>query len=744
LADILRGVSSTRLACACSLALLSNLAAASPQRPAQQRDADLQFLRDLAETRSYTLGQPTSIRPLPDGKTVLFLRAQPRKAELRLFAFDVATGHTRELASPEQILGSRPEQLSPEEKARRERMRITAQGFTSFDLSEDGATMLVTLSGRAFVLPASGGQIREIAPSDSKQGAVLDPKLSPDGKTVSYVRGGELWVAPASGGSAHQLTRGARGAITHAQAEFVAQEEMFRYTGYWWSPDSRCLLFEEADASKVETLFASDPVDPMASPRPMAYPRPGKANVDVKLKLISVKGGRSTPVEWDRSRYPYLVRVVWESGSPLTLVVSTRDQRDLSLAVVDEKTGATRELVHEHDDVFLNINNPYEWLRDGSGFLWGTERSGAWQLELRAVDGSSVRTLTELAFGFRDIKHVDLQNRRVIVTAAPEAVEQHLYAIPLAGGMPKALSEGRGFHSGYYSRDSGTYVLTATSLNSPPRNEVHRADGSVAGELPSVAETPPFVPRVQIAKVGRSTELWTALVRPRDFDPKRKYPVIVNVYGGPHTNLVSPSALAYMRDQWIADHGYIVARVDGRGTPRRGRNWERAIFGKFSEVPLEDQVIGLQALGESEGAHYLKRVGIMGHSFGGYMAALSVMRRPEVYKAAVASAPVVDWLDYDTTYTERYLGVPDTNTSVYEANGLLRYAFELSRPLLIIHGTADDNVHFNQALKLADALFRAGKTFELLTLAGQTHLLYEPDLTYRYWQRVFGFFSKNL
>jgi dipeptidyl-peptidase-4 len=274
---------------------------------------------------------------------------------------------------------------------------------------------------------------------------------------------------------------------------------------------------------------------------------------------------------------------------------------------------------------------------------------------------------------------------------------------------------------------------------------VHRADGSVAGALPSVAEPPALVPRVEIAKVGAAPGLWAALVRPRDFDPRRKYPVLLYVYGGPGAQLVQRRQEAYVDDQWLADHGFIVARIDGRGTPLRGRDWERAIARKFAEVPLEDQVLGLQALAQHDPALDLARVGVQGASFGGYMAALAVLRRPDVFKAAVARAPVSDWLEYDTCYTERYLGVPDlADPAIYRANGLIAYAAKLERPLLIVHGTADDNVHFVHALALADALLRAGRPFEMLPLARQTHHTNDPALDLRTYQRMFKFFRTHL
>ncbi len=702
------------------------------------REEDLAFLTELVATRKYTLGQPVKPTLLPDGSQVLFLRAEPTRPVQTLYAFDVAAGKERVLISADTILGGVEEKLSPEEKSRRERMRLTAQGVTTFSLSEDGTKVLAPLAGRVFVIQVANGAVTEVAGAAGK-GSPLDAKLAPDGARVSFVRGGELWVAPVGKGAAQKLTRGATETLVHAQAEFVAQEEMSRFTGYWWSPDSKLLAYEEYDASKVERLVPVDPVSPFEPGKPSFYPRPGKANVDARLGVVPAGGGKTVWVKWDAAKYPYLVRVTWTKGSPLTLDVMTRDQREQVLLAADPRTGATRELVRETDEVFLNATNEYHWLRDGSGFLWGTERRGAWQLELRSPDGKLVRPLTPPELGFRKAVYVD--EKSAIVVAGKEPLVSHLYEVPLAGGEPVALTSGEAGYGATFARDNRAHVRTVVAPGLPGRDEVIRADGSVAGELASVALRPKVMPRPEIRKLG---DFWTAVVKPRDFDPKKKYPVLVSVYGGPHTRVVHREALAYVMDQWMADHGYIVARVDGRGTPGQGRAWERVIFGKFAEVPLDDQVAGLKLLGQVEPAMDLGRVGIYGHSFGGYMGALSVLRRPDVFRAGVASAPVADWLDYDTFYTERYLGVPDKDTSVYDANGLLKYAKDLTRPLLILHGTADDNVFFVHSLKLEDALFHAGKSFDFVPLARQTHIIHDPKIQLAYWDRIFSFFRQNL
>lgn len=724
--------------------------------PATEDVADLRLLTQMVETRKYTLGRPVAPEPLPDGSQVLFLRASATSPVLSLYAFDVATGQTREVVTPAQLAGGANEELGAEERARRERMRVTLSGFTSYQISDDGSHVLLALGGRLYMVAIATGAAVAVAGPDAQGQPPFDARLSPDGTLVAFVRGGELFTVSTGGGPERQLTRGASGEVSHARAEFVAQEELDRYTGYWWSPDSTELVYEVADSAKVEKLYQGDPAVPMAPFAPVPYPRPGHANVEVRLAVIPVQGGAPVLLDWDRSRYPYLTDVTWAAGSPLTITVMTRDQRELVLLQASPRTGQTRPLLTERDDDWVNVTTheigfehaaggryrQYQWLRDGSGFLWATERAGAWQLELRAPDGALVRTLTPLGFGFRAIKQIDLAARTVVVAAAAEPVDQQLWRLSLDGGVATPLTPPDVVAIGNFARQSSAFVLQRTSAAAILDTEVYRADGSLAGLLPSVAESPAIEPKVEITKRG---DYWTAVVRPTHFEPGRKYPVIVYVYGGPHVTVVKRSKFAYIDAQFLADHGFIVIFVDNRGTPNRDRAWERAVYGKFAEVPLAGQVEGLRALAAHEPAIDLERVGVYGSSFGGYLAALAVLRRPDVYKAAVSVAPVTDWLEYDTCYTERYLGVPTgADDKRYSENGLIAYAAELSRPLLLVHGTADDNVHLVHTLRLGDALFRAGRYFELLTLAGQTHVPREPNLMLRYYQRLFEFFRRTL
>jgi dipeptidyl-peptidase-4 len=727
-----------------SLAALASagLAAGQSATPMKHTPLDTSYLRDHAETRGFMLGRPVAAKPTPDGKAVLFLRAQARVPKLRLYEFDVATGQTRELLTPEQVLKGVEEHLSPEEKARRERMRVSVGGFTSFQLSEDGTRILVSLSGKLYLVERAGDRVRELP---TGPGTLLDPKFGPDGKSVCYVRDHDVCVLDLTTQQERRVTTGGTAQRTHGLAEFVAQEEMGRFSGTWWSPDGRAIAYEEADATPVEVWYVADPARPGQAPQPSSYPRPGKANVDVRLGVVPVTGGATTWVQWDVHAYPYLATVRWDKHGPLLLLVQTRDQKEVVLLRADPETGTTTPLLTERDSAWVNLHQDVpRWLEDGSGFLWTSERDGGPQLELRDPKGDLVRVLVPPSAGYDGLVDVDAKGGHVVYQASTDPTQTHLFRVSLHGGPPEALTHEPGVHGAAFAKNHAVYVLTAALPDAMPRTTVHRADGTQVGEVHSVAEEPPFRPRAELLKVGDGPGFHAAVIRPRDFDAHKRYPVLVDVYGGPKHLKVTAAMHTRLLDQWLADQGFIVVSLDNRGTPGRGHDWERAIRDHFGSVPLDDQVLGLQALGRRFPEMDLERVGIEGWSFGGYLSALAVLRRPDVYKAAVAGAPVVDWLDYDTHYTERYLGLPDTEAEAYREGSLLTYAADLKRPLLLIHGTADDNVYFRHTLKLADALFRAGKEFELLPLSGLTHMVPDAVVTQRLWGRIARHFQEHL
>ncbi|MFQ5461832.1 MAG: DPP IV N-terminal domain-containing protein [Phycisphaerae bacterium] len=718
----------------------------SSHRP--QVIASDQFLKDYAATRRFSAGRPTSIRLTPDGQSVLFLRSEPRSFVQDLYEFDTQTGNERLLLTVDKILAGADELLSVEERARRERMRISARGIVSYRLSKDGAAILVPLSGKLFVIDRSTGHVQQLNRDFSYP---IDPKFSPDGKYISCVRDSELFITEIESGRETQLTFGATENVTHARAEFVAQEEMGRYTGYWWSPKSDLIVFQQTDTTGLETMYIADAMHPEREPQSWPYPRPGKKNAKVSLALMPITGGSPVWINWDHARYPYLASVKWnEEKAPLTLVVQNRTQTEEAILAVDLDTGSTSVLLVERDDAWINLDQSVpRWLPDGSAFLWTTERNGARQLELRRRDGSLVRALTPVAFrltGIASVYAADGMFKEIYLRGSDDPTQSHVYRLlpelPAAG--LKRITWEPGLHGVAFSKNHKTYVHSFTHPDGTFTQTVHRADGSEIGRLRSNAQPSPIVPNVELTTVGSDPTFHAAIIRPRNFDASRRYPVILSVYAGPHAQVVRANPMIYLRQQWFADHGFVVVSIDGRGTPARGRAWERVIKGNLIQVAMDDQVAGLKALGEQYPELDLKRLGVYGWSFGGYFSAMAVLMRPDVFRVAVAGAPVTDWLDYDTHYTERYMGLPEDNPEGYKAASALTYADELKRPLLLIHGTADDNVYFKHSLNLANALFRAGKAYGFLPLSDFTHMVAEPEVTVRLYSRMIDYFIEHL
>jgi dipeptidyl-peptidase-4 len=706
--------------------------------------AEPAFLEQYAATRRFSAGQPTAVKLVPDGSAVLFLRSPPRSFVQDLYEFNTQTGQERRLLTAEQILKGAEENLSVEERARRERMRMSARGIASYQLSKDGTKILVPLSGRLFVIERASGEVRELV---SDAGYPLDPRFSPDGRFVACVREKELYVMDIAAGSERKLTAGASATLSHGTAEFVAQEEMDRTEGYWWSPDGKMIAYQETSTEGMEVMHIADATHPDREPQAWAYPRPGQKNADVRLGLISFDGGETRWVMWDRERYPYLATVRWKDHAPLTILVQNRQQTEEVLLRVDIETGNTSQLLVEKDETWINLDQSMpKWFPDGSAFLWTTERNGAWQLELHSADGQLTRAITGPGFRYKGFVDLDAEGKTVHLSGSDDPTQTHLYRLSIDGSpaVPVRVTIEPGVHSATFSENHRVFIHSSSTMDGRRAQTVRNVDGRDLGMLRSAAEKPPFVPNIELTTVGTEPSFHAVLVRPRNFDSRRRYPVIVSVYGGPHAQTVVATPSGYLLQQWIADHGFIVVSVDGRGTPSRGRSWERVLKGNLIDVPLNDQVAGLKALGRRYRELDLDRVGIYGWSFGGYFSAIAVMRRPDVFDVAVAGAPVAEWLDYDTHYTERYLGLPDDNPSGYADSSVLTYAKNLEKPLLIIHGTADDNVYFSHSLKMSNALFRAGKPHDFLALSDFTHMVADPLVTTRLYQRIVDYFRDHL
>ncbi|MGE0546603.1 MAG: prolyl oligopeptidase family serine peptidase [Kofleriaceae bacterium] len=695
---------------------------------------DESLLADAAATFNFRLGLPTPLAITPDG-AVLFRRTPGRAFAADLYEL-TPSGEVKLLAAVDDLLGTGPEQLSDAEKARRERTRTATRGVVDIDVSDDGTIVMVPLGGKLFIIDRATGKRTSIDPA----GAAYDPHLSPDGKTVAFVRDGDLWIVTIGQPPKRWLAHGEHDEL--GVADFAAQEELGRTRGFWWAPDSKSIVFQRTNTRDVDTIYVADARHPDKPPVPFKYPRAGTNNATIELGIIGVTAAQPPaprPLRWD-ARYSYLVDVVWSHHGPLTALVIDREQENLAVITFDPNTGAARELITEHDDAWLNVNvGAPKWLDDGSGFLWMTEQPGAWVLELRDASGKLVRALTKPELGLRSLVGVDA--RGAIVEASANPVRQDVWRVPLDGSAPVRLSGGDGVSQTTSAKHDVVVIDTALSAGGRRFTAVS-SRGSY--ELPSMAERPKLVPTTRLETVelaGRTHHV--AITRPRAFDANTSYPVLLKVYAGPHNTMVVDSRDAYVMDQWYADAGFIVVRADGRGTPNRGRMWERAILKDLITVPLDDQVAALKAIGARHRELDLSRVGIFGWSFGGYVSTMAVLLRPDVFHAAVAGAPVTDWALYDTAYTERYMKTPQHNPEGYKATSALTHAAKLSRPLLVIHGITDDNVHFAHTLALIESLYIAAKRAEVITLSA-THMVPDPKLNLAREQVQVDFFRQHL
>lgn len=697
----------------------------------------------LARTRGYSLGLPQRAVPTADGRTVVFLRSGPADTRLRLYAFDVASRTERELLKP-----AGEETLSVAEKARRERARMTLSGITWFELAKDGRSLLA----------AQADKLMRVALPDGTAAPVpgagwIGPRLSPDGRFVAAVRDNDLHVIDLATGQDRRLTQGGSETLSHGVAEFIAAEELDREDGTWWSPDGRSLVEEEADTSGVEKHFITDPAQPEAAPVEFRYPRAGTANAVTRLFILPRDGGGKTEIVWDHAALPYIARVIWPEHGRLSLVLLNRAETVEQVLAVDPATGRTTKLLEETDPAWINLspqlvrNAPPQaalphWLADGSGFLWASERGGQWQLELRHADGTLDRAVTPANFPFLALDDVDEAAGRVVVTANTDPLGAGVFRLDLRGGAPQPLAAAPGLHAARFGEGHAVFADTIAGADGSAGTTLRDAEGRALAELRSEAATPPAIPKVEFTEAGK-LRFDALVVRPRDFSPGTKYPVILSVYAGPTVKVVARAPREYLEDQCLADHGFIVVSLDGRGTPGRGRAFERVTRFNLIDIPLQDQIDGLTALGARYPEMDMTRVGVTGWSFGGYFTQMATVRHPEVFRAGVAGAPVVDFADYDTAYTERYLGTPQEHPDAYRVSNMLTYAEQLSRPLLIMHGVTDDNVYFENTIKMTQALMRAGKPYNLLLLPG-THLLPDPVIRARVDEARERFFAEHL
>ncbi|MCY4423418.1 MAG: prolyl oligopeptidase family serine peptidase [Acidimicrobiaceae bacterium] len=681
------------------------------------------FPRRQARTRRFTLGEPRDIRVSDDGSRVAFLRSSgPVDPANSLWVLDVAAGSERLVADPGRLTGDHGDRDLPKaERARRERVRETGSGIVSYDADADLGTAVFSLGGRLWRADLTGGD-RRPEPLASRPGA-FDPRLSPGGSRVAYVAGPVLRV---TGDAAEDraVAEEPGETVSWGSAEFVAAEEMGRTRGHWWSPDGRRLLAARVDTAGVPRWWIPDPASPDAEPVEMRYPAAGAANAEVRLAVLDAggdDGGAGTgPVDvaWDEGGWEYLAGVRW-SADGLILTVQTRDQRTLGVLEADPDTGSCRLLRRVTDDAWVELVPGVPRLV-GSGLVTVEDRGSARRL---CVDGEA---LTPDDMQVRAVHHAD--DAGVVVTASADPAEVHVARVGWDGSV-SWLTDGPGVNGA--AAGGGTVVLAGRTLEHAGRRctVASRLRPGRDHCIASFAADPGLDLNVEIVELG-ARKLVSALVMPSAAASTGDgpLPVLLDPYGGPHAQRVQRAEALFHTSQWFADQGFAVLVVDGRGTPGRGPAFERAVRGDLAGLVLEDQIDALRAAAVIEPRLDLSRVAIRGWSFGGYLAALGVLRRPDVFSAAVAGAPVTDWRLYDTHYTERYLGHPAEEPANYERTDLTPLAPGLERPLMLIHGLADDNVVAAHTLRLSRALTEAGRPHTVLPLSGVTHMTPQEEV----------------
>ncbi|AXB48468.1 S9 family peptidase [Amycolatopsis albispora] len=663
---------------------------------------DVSFLRKQARTQRFTLGAPKEFRISPDGTRVLFLRAESGvDRRTSLWHLDLGTGTETKVVDAAVLLPGE-EDLPPEERARRERSRETSAGVVGYAV--DAAFRLATfsLSGKLHTVDLGSGEITTLVDT-----AVIDPRPNPGGTHVAYVRDRRLRVADLATGEDRVLVDEPGEHIAWGLAEFIAAEEMGRARGYWWSPGGDRLLVERSDSSAVPRWTIADPARPDTGGHTVAYPAAGSANVDVSLSVIGLDGSR---VDVERGDWEYLAAVHWSAGGPPLIAVQPRDQRRLEIRSVDTSDGSTYLLHAETDEHWVELvpGSP-AWTSDGRLVRVGVA-DDTYRL---FVDNHAV---TEPGLQVRSVLHAG--DEVLFSASAADPTQIHVYRTN--GGRVERLSLSDGVHIGAGS--AAVTVLSSWSLEHSGPEVTVLSDAQPVAKVVSSTVDPGLEPNPAWLTLGERG-LRAALLLPTGYRPEQgKLPVLLDPYGGPHAQRVLQSRNAFLNPQWLADQGFAVLIADGRGTPGRGPAWEKEISRDLAGVTLADQVDALLAAAADHPALDLGRVGIRGWSYGGYLSALAVLRRPDVFHAAVAGAPVTDWSLYDTHYTERYLGTPQQDAECYERNSLLADAGELRRALLLVHGLADDNVFVAHTLRLSSALLAAGRPHTFLPLAGATHM----------------------
>lgn len=706
---------------------------------------------------------PRAVRISPDSSRVTFIRGSDKdQFQLDLWEYSIKDKELRILVDSGS-LSEGPEQLSEEEIERRERQRLSGlKGIVAYHFSPDGQQLLFPLSGDLYVYSLADGGLQRITDTESGE---TDPKFSSTGRYVSFIREQNLVIIDLEKGGERQLTSDGGGEIKNGMAEFIAQEEMDRDTGYWWSPDDSAIAFARVDESPVQITERFEVYAEEFKVYSQRYPATGTPNVEIQIGVIAIESGETTWMDIGSNKDIYIARVKWfPDGAYMAVQRLSRDQQTLELLKIDVRDGSSTVLITERSDTWINLYDELTFLEESPRFIWASERSGFKHLYLYSNDGELLQPLTAGDWEVsgnrakRALLHIDEENELVYFMATEKSpLERHVYLTSFNNrkkDAPTRLSQQEGIHRATFAASGAFYVDHFSSLDTPPQISVHNPDGKRIAyvEQNKLDADHPYYPYLAAKpslefgtlKSADDQTLYFRLIKPANFDEARQYPVVVYVYGGPHGQLLNKGWTAGGFTEVLANAGFLVFTLDNRGTSFRGVKFDEPIFRQMGEVEVEDQMAGVQYL---HSLPYVDgdNIGIFGWSYGGYMTLMSVFKQPDAFAAGVAGAPVTDWTLYDTNYTERYLGTPKHNPEGYTASSVFPYAGNLQSPLLIMHGMADDNVLFTNSTKLFKTLQSSQRDFDIMTYPGSKHgLLRHPETGPHALNMILRYFKDHL
>ncbi|MEL4372281.1 S9 family peptidase [Shewanella xiamenensis] len=697
---------------------------------------------------------PRGLKLSPDGQRVTYLAGRKDNQNFYdLWQMDVKTGESSLLLNADKLASN---ELSDEEKARRERQRIYGDGIMEYFWADDSKALLIPASGNLYYFSLADNSVSQLPIGE---GFATDARLSPKGNFVSFVRDQNLYVLNLATKKLEAMTTDGGGAIKNAMAEFVAQEEMSRMTGYWWAPDESAIAFTRIDESGVELVTRNEIYADGIKLTEQRYPAAGKNNVEIQLGVVTLN---NKAINWvtlgdDKNKDIYLPRVDWLPDSKhLSFQWQSRDQQklDLQLVALDALT-KPKTLVKERSDAWVNLNNDLHFLKQQSAFIWASERDGFNHLYLFDLKGKLKTQLTKGNWAVDELEYIDETAGWVYFTGRKDTpIEKHLYRVPLAGGKVERVSSEAGMHDPVFADSQSVYLDYFNSLSQPPQISLHGDKGQHLAwvEQNQVKAGHPLydyaglwqLPEFKELKAEDGQILQTRLFKPVPFDANKKYPVVVRVYGGPHAQLVtnSWSEQDYFT-QYLVQQGYVVFQLDNRGSAHRGTQFEQVIYRHLGEAEVNDQKVGVDYL-RSLPFVDSDNVAIYGHSYGGYMALMSLFKAPDYFKAAISGAPVTDWRLYDTHYTERYLAHPANNEQGYEASSVFPYVKNYQSGLLMYHGMADDNVLFENSTRVYKALQDEGKLFQMIDYPGSKHSMRGEKVRNHLYRSLADFLDRQL